>query len=285
MSAPTPSLRQTIESDARRALDEDLGSGDLTATLLPADATWSARVICRENAVMAGQPWADAVYAALDPSVELHWLVADGEALAADTAVCELVGPARSLVSGERTALNFLQTLSGTATTTRAFTDAAAGTATRILDTRKTVPGLRAAQKYAVRCGGGDNHRLGLFDAILIKENHILACGSITTAVQLARQRYPKVAVEVEVETFGELDEALAADVDRIMLDNFGPTDLASAVERVAGDVPLEISGDVALTDIPRLAATGVDYISIGALTKHVHAVDLSMRFETLDGR
>ncbi len=279
--SPAAPPQATVEAEARRALDEDIGGGDLTAALLPADSSWSARIVCRESAVMAGRPWADAVYAALDPRVTIDWRVRDGDALVPETLICELSGPARSLVTGERTALNFLQTLAGTATRARAFADAAAGTPTQILDTRKTLPGLRAAQKYAVRCGGCVNHRQGLHDAILIKENHVMACGGITPAVQTARGQSPGVAIIVEVENLGELNEALALDVDRIMVDNFSPPELADAVARGEGCTPLEVSGDVTLANIADLAATGVDYISTGSLTKHVQAIDLSMRFRT----
>jgi nicotinate-nucleotide pyrophosphorylase (carboxylating) len=274
----TPPDPATVTADVERALAEDVGSGDLTASLLP-DAPWRARVIAREPAIISGRPWFDEVYRQLDDGIRIDWAGPEGEAVSAQTPLCELTGPARCLVTGERTALNFLQTLSGTATQARRYADAVAGTATRILDTRKTLPGLRAAQKYAVRCGGCHNHRQGLFDAVLIKENHILACGSITRAVAIAREAHPNAGVEVEVETWGELDEAVAARADRIMLDNFAPAALRRAVDHVAGRVPLEVSGNVELDRISELAATGVDCISTGALTKHVRAIDLSMRF------
>lgn len=273
----TPPIDPT--GDVRRALDEDVGAGDLTADLLPAEAHWQAAVITREDAVVCGRAWVDAVYRMLDPAVRVEWHVDDGAAVSAGARLCNITGPARVLVTGERTALNFLQTLSGVATTTRRYVEALTGTSATLLDTRKTLPGLRSAQKYAVRCGGGANHRHGLYDAILIKENHILACGSIGAAVRLARARHPGVMVEVEVENDAELDQALAAGVDRIMLDNFSPAELRVAVDRVAGQVPLEVSGNVDYEQLAALAATGVDYISTGALTKHVRAIDLSMRF------
>jgi len=274
-----PPPQDTVDADAQRALTEDIGSGDLTAALLPADSQWQASVVTNENAVICGRPWFDAVYAALEPRVGVEWFVAEGDHAAPGTAICRLTGPARSLATGERTALNFLQTLSGTATRARAFADAAGDTATQILDTRKTIPGLRAAQKYAVRCGGCSNHRQGLHDAILIKENHVMARGGISEAIETAREQSPGVAIIVEVETLHELDEALGLGVDRIMVDNFGPDDLDQAVERTQGRPPLEVSGDVTLVNVAALAATGVDYISTGALTKHVQAIDLSMRF------
>lgn len=273
----TPPDPATVTADVERALIEDVGAGDLTATLLP-EATWQARVITREPAVVSGRPWFDEVYRQLG-GVTVDWLVAEGDSVVGESVLCELSGPAHQLVTGERTALNFLQTLSGTATKARRYADAVAGTPSRVLDTRKTVPGLRAAQKYAVRCGGCHNHRQGLFDAVLIKENHILACGSIAEAVRLARKAHSGVSVEVEVETWAELDEAVAAGVDRIMLDNFAPEDLRRAVDRVAGHIPLEVSGNVDLERLGELAATGVDCISTGALTKHLRAIDLSMRF------
>lgn len=281
---PTPPAAEVITDNVRRALTEDIGTGDVTAALLPAGQVWQAEVVTREAAIVSGAPWFQGVYAALDTAVAIQWLVDDGERADAGQTICRLGGPARSLVTGERTALNFLQTLSGTATAARRFADAVAGTETRVLDTRKTLPGLRSAQKYAVACGGCHNHRMGLFDAILIKENHILACGSITAAVRLARHQNPELSVEVEVESLEELDEAITAGADRVMLDNFTPPNLRRAVERARGAVSLEISGDVALEDMAALAATGVDYISTGALTKHVQAIDLSMRFSAERG-
>jgi len=269
-----------VAADARRALDEDVGAGDLTAALLPAEGIARARVIAREPAVICGRPWFDAVYAALDPAVSVRWEVEEGESVATDRLLCELSGPPRPLVTGERSALNFLQFLSGTATQARRYANAAAGSRTRVLDTRKTLPGLRHAQKYATACGGCTNHRMGLFDAVLIKENHVIAAGSVGAAVRQALSLYPGVAVETEVETLAELDEALDAGATRVLLDNFAPADIRRAVERAAGRASLEASGNIELADLPAIAATGVDFVSTGALTKHVRAVDLSMRFE-----
>lgn len=273
-----------VLADVRRALAEDLGDGDATADLLPTDASASAHVITREAAVLCGQAWFEACFRELDPSVAIRWHAADGDPLAAGQVFVELEGNARALVSAERSALNFVQTLSGTATVTAAHVAAVAGTRTRILDTRKTLPGLRIAQKYAVRCGGGTNHRIGLFDAMLIKENHIAAAGSLTAAVHAARARHPRLLLEVEVENFGELAEALAAGVDRVMLDEFSDADLGRAVVDVAGQAEIEVSGGVDLPRLKTIAASGVDFISIGALTKHVRAIDLSMRI-SLGGR
>ena len=273
-------LAEAIARDVRRALDEDIGSGDVTADLLPNDAFAQARVITREAAVLCGTAWFDACFRALDDAVRIEWLAHDGEAVGPGALLCRLEGSARALVTGERTALNFLQTLSGTATATAAFVDAVRGTRTTVLDTRKTLPGLRLAQKYAVRAGGGANHRVGLFDAVLIKENHIATAGSITAAIVKARALHPGILVETEVENFGELREALAAGADRIMLDEFELHELSQAVAEVDGRVPLEVSGSVSLDRVRAIAETGVDFVSIGALTKHVRAVDLSMRIE-----
>jgi nicotinate-nucleotide pyrophosphorylase (carboxylating) len=273
-----PSL-ETIERDVRRALDEDVGTGDVTADLLDADAKARARVVTRENAVLCGAAWFDAVFRLLG-GASIEWLARDGDQVAAGATLCTLDGAARTLVTGERTALNFLQSLSGTATATATFVDAIRGTRTTILDTRKTLPGLRLAQKYAVRVGGGANHRIGLFDAVLIKENHIATAGSIAAAVSRARALHPGVMVETEVENFAELREALAAGADRIMLDEFELHELAQAVAEVEGRVPLEVSGSVSLERVRAIAETGVDFVSIGALTKHVRAIDLSMRIE-----
>ena len=276
----TPPSRDIIERDVERALAEDIGSGDVTADLLPALATAKARVITRESAVLCGTAWFDACFHQLDAATRIQWQAADGDRVAAGSVLCTLSGAARSLVSAERAALNFLQTLSGTATATAAYVDAARGTRTTVLDTRKTLPGLRAAQKYAVRAGGGRNHRIGLYDAVLIKENHIAAAGSISAAIQRARALHPDLLVETEVENFAELREALAAGADRIMLDEFELHELAHAVAEVGGRVPLEVSGSVALERVRAIAETGVDFVSIGALTKHVRAIDLSMRIE-----
>jgi nicotinate-nucleotide pyrophosphorylase (carboxylating) len=272
----------SIERDVHRALDEDVGSGDVTADLLAPGAIARARVVTREGAVLCGTAWFDAVFRALSDNVRIEWLANAGAHVAAGALLCKLEGPARALVTGERTALNFLQTLSGTATATATFVDAIRGTRTTILDTRKTLPGMRLAQKYAVRVGGGANHRIGLFDAVLIKENHIATAGSITAAIARARALHPGVMVETEVENFSELREALAAGADRIMLDEFELHELSQAVTEVDGRVPLEVSGSVSLDRVRAIAETGVDFVSIGALTKHVRAVDLSMRIELL---
>ncbi len=280
VTAPT---RETVERDVRRALEEDVGSGDVTADLLPAAAHARARVVTREAAVLCGTAWFDECFRQLDAATRIEWHAKDGDRIIAGAVLCHLTGAARALVTGERTALNFLQTLSGTASATAAYVDAARGTRTTVLDTRKTLPGLRAAQKYAVRVGGGRNHRIGLFDAVLIKENHIAAAGSIAAAIQRARALHPDLLVETEVENFAELREALAAGADRIMLDEFELHELAQAVAEVGGRVPLEVSGSVALERVRAIAETGVDYVSIGALTKHVRAVDLSMRIELVE--
>ena len=264
------------------ALAEDVGAGDLTAALIPEDARAEATVISRETAVLCGAPWFDAVFRQLDPRVAIDWRAADGDRIEPNQVLCTLRGPARALLTGERTALNFLQMLSGTATLARRFADTVAGTGATILDTRKTLPGLRLAQKYAVRCGGCQNHRIGLFDAVLIKENHIMAAGSITNAIAAARRLHPGVTVEVEVENLAELEEALAARPDIVMLDNFDLATMAEAVRIAGGRVKLEASGNVSFDTVRQIAETGVDYISIGGLTKDVRAVDLSMRFRTL---
>ena len=282
-----PELPSDLGRQVETALAEDIGRGDVTAALVPAAQRVRGRVITREAAVLCGQAWADETFRRLDPLVRLTWRAADGARLVADQVVLEIAGPARAVLTGERTALNFLQLLSGTATVARAYVDAVAGTGCRILDTRKTVPGLRTAQKYAVRCGGADNHRMGLFDQILIKENHIAAAGSITAAIEAARLSEPKVGVEVEVESLQELAEALAAGPDIIMLDEFSLTDMRSAValkNARGAHVKLEASGSVSLETVRAIAATGVDYVSVGALTKHVRAVDLSMRLEFSGG-
>lgn len=273
--APPPA--QAIALDVRRALDEDLGSGDATAQLLP-DGMAQAYVLAKESGVIAGRPWFDACFLALDPGMAIHWRVAEGERVPAGTVLVTLVGRARALVSAERTALNFLQTLSATATCTAAYVAQVAGTGTRILDTRKTLPGLRLAQKYAVRAGGGVNHRMGLYDAVMLKENHIHAAGSIAAAAAAARALHPELPLVIEVESLDELDQALATDCQRILVDEFTPEDLAVAVRRAAGRKPLEVSGGVTLERLRDIAATGVDFVSVGALTKHVQALDLSLR-------
>ncbi|ACL71889.1 Nicotinate-nucleotide diphosphorylase (carboxylating) [Thioalkalivibrio sulfidiphilus HL-EbGr7] len=277
---PAAPSAELIREQVRLALVEDVGSGDVTAALIPEDAIAHAHVLCRVPAVVCGSAWFDEAFAQLDPRVVVGWHVAEGEQVEADTRLCSLRGPARALLTGERTALNFLQLLSATATATRAYVDAAAGTGARILDTRKTLPGLRVAQKYAVACGGGRNHRLGLYDAVLIKENHIHAAGSIAAAVETARRTAPGLMVEVETETLDEVDQALAAGADVIMLDDFPLERMREAVGRVAGRVKLEASGGVSLDTVKAIAETGVDYISVGSITKDVVAVDLSMRFE-----
>ena len=275
---PTSPSAIQISTDVERAFAEDLGEGDATADLIPVDAHADAELTCRDNAVIAGTAWFDACFKRMDKAAQIEWLVHDGEKATAGAVICHLSGNARALLSAERPALNFLQLLSSSATATAAFVAAVAGTSVRVLDTRKTVPGLRVAQKYAVRCGGGHNQRMGLYDAILIKENHIIAAGGIAAAVNTARQRHPDLMLEVEVETLAELKQALDAGVDRIMLDNFSLTQMVEAVQFTAGRVPLEVSGNVDLQTIGEFARTGVDFISVGALTKHIHAVDLSLR-------
>ncbi|MFC5740321.1 carboxylating nicotinate-nucleotide diphosphorylase [Dyella tabacisoli] len=276
----TPPSFEHIQADVERAFAEDIGSGDATAQLLPAGSRAHAALTCREAAVIAGTPWFDACFRRLDPSVRIDWQVKDGERVEPGAIICRLEGDARAMVSAERSALNFLQLLSGTATITATHVAAVAGSKTRVLDTRKTVPGLRLAQKYAVRCGGGHNHRIGLYDAILVKENHIIAAGGIQAAVEAARRLHPSLLLEVEVENLDELRQALAIGVDRIMLDNFSLPDMREAVRVTAGRVPLEVSGDVDLTTIGDIAHTGVDFVSIGSLTKHVRAVNLSLRLQ-----
>ena len=265
--------------DIKSFLEEDIGSGDITAAIIPETTHAYAEVLTREDIIISGQAWFDAVFKHLDTNVTINWLVSEGEAVKKNTVLCKVSGSARALLTGERTALNLLQLLSATATVARKYADAVADTGCKILDTRKTIPGLRDAQKYAVACGGCHNHRIGLYDGVLIKENHIMAAGSITKAIQKARE-LTSVTVEVEVESMSELLEALAAKPDRIMLDNFSLADLRAAVKLSAGAVELEASGNIDLDNIHSIAQTGVDYISIGALTKHVKAVDLSMRIK-----
>ena len=271
-----------IAADVTRALAEDIGSGDVTADLLP-DHADSAYLLCKENAIVCGRPWFDACHRALDPGVRIDWRVAEGDRVAAGTVLATLEGRARALVSAERTALNFLQTLSGTATTTAAYVDAVRGTGARILDTRKTIPGLRLAQKYAVRVGGGVNHRIGLFDAVMLKENHVRAAGSITAAIHAARTQHPALPLIVEVETLAQLEEALREGCTRILVDDFDAATRREAVRIATGQpfngaIPLEVSGGVDLAGLRAIAEDGVDFISTGALTKHVHAIDLSMK-------
>ena len=280
-------LPTDLAAQVDAALREDIGSGDVTAALVPAAQRVRGAVIAREEAVLCGRPWAEETFRRLDPQVRLAWRASDGERIAAREAICEIAGPARAVLTGERTALNFLQLLSATATVTRRFVDAVAGTGCRILDTRKTLPGLRSAQKYAVRCGGGDNHRFGLYDQVLIKENHIAAAGSVTGAIEAARRTAPGLKVEVEVESLAELEEALGAAPDIIMLDDFSLADMRTAVSLTRARsraVQLEASGSVSLETVREIAATGVDYVSVGSLTKHVRAVDLSMRLDSGGG-
>jgi nicotinate-nucleotide pyrophosphorylase (carboxylating) len=273
-------LNNGIAEDVQRALREDIGSGDLTADLIPPANRANAVILCRENAVLCGCAWVDAAFTQVDAGIRIEWHAQDGELLRPDMIVCTLHGPARGIVTAERTALNFLQTLSGTATRARRFADAVTGLPVRLLDTRKTIPGLRVAQKYAVHCGGGENHRQGLFDALLIKENHISAAGGLTAAVQQARALHADKLLEVEVENLEQLREALPLRPDRILLDNFNMHNLQQAVHIAAGAVPLEASGNITLENIRSVAATGVDYISLGSLTKHIQAVDYSLLFK-----
>lgn len=282
MSIAPPSS-EYITRTVSTALEEDVGTGDLTAQLIPADRVSKATVITREDATLCGRAWFDEVFRQIDSRVQVTWKAADGDRVRANQLLCELAGPSRSLLTGERTALNFLQCLSAVATETTRYVEALKGTQCRVLDTRKTIPGLRLAQKYAVRCAGGTNHRIGLFDAILVKENHIAAAGSIAGAVAEARQVNSKVMVEVEVENLDELQQALAAKVDRILLDNFSNDDMKTAVHITRSHenkgIELEASGNMSLETLRAVAETGVDFISVGGLTKHVRAVDLSMRF------
>jgi nicotinate-nucleotide pyrophosphorylase (carboxylating) len=270
---------QQIAEQVRQALQEDLGDGDLTAALVPAEARAEARVICRQQAVLAGCAWVEEVFRQVDGSTQIDWHVRDGEPLRDGIEVCRIRGAARAMLSAERSALNFLQTLSGTATRAAQYVQAVAGTGVRILDTRKTLPGLRLAQKYAVTCGGASNHRIGLYDAILIKENHIAAAGSVTAALAAA-QRLAHVEIEVEVETLAQLKEALQAGAKRVLLDNFDLDSLRAAVDVNRGRARLEASGGINLATIRGIAETGVDDISVGQITKDVLAVDFSMRFD-----
>jgi nicotinate-nucleotide pyrophosphorylase (carboxylating) len=275
-----PTLPDDIGSTVKRALDEDVGSGDITALLIPARAQARGHILCRENAILCGTAWADAVAARVDAGIRIEWLAQDGEILFPDQQIARLEGPARGLLTAERCMLNFLQTLSGTATLARQYADRVAHTGAQLLDTRKTLPGLRTAQKYAVRTGGCGNHRMGLYDAFLIKENHISACGSITGAVRQARQIAADRTVEVEVETLEQLAEALETGADIVMLDNFSTERLREAVALTGGRCRLEASGGITDTTLIEVAESGVDYISIGALTKDCRAIDLSMRFD-----
>ena len=275
-------LRIEIAKQVALALQEDIATGDINAQLIPDTQRDTATIICREPMVVAGKAWVDEVFRQLDPNMQLDWAVKDGDAVAANQVLVTLIGNSRALLTGERTALNFLQTLSSTATVVANHVAVIAELPTKLLDTRKTLPMLRHSQKYAMLCGGGNNHRIGLYDAFLIKENHIMACGGIAQAVSQARQIANK-PVEVEVENFDELHQAIAANADIVMLDNFTIEDTQKAVELVASlgkPCQLEASGDISLTNLRQVAETGVDFISMGALTKHIKAIDLSMRFQ-----
>ncbi len=282
----TPTLLAHIERSVRSALEEDVGDGDLTAALIPAERPAHAEVFSRQSAVICGRPWFDEVFRQLDEAISIQWKIGEGDLVEADQSLCELAGPARPILTGERTALNFLQLLSGTATVTRGYVGLVSDTPVTLLDTRKTIPGLRLAQKYAVRCGGASNHRLGLFDGILIKENHIVSAGGIEAAVAMARRQQSGALIEVEVETLLQAEQALAAGADRLLLDNFSPADLVSAFslrDRLAPHITLEASGGITEANLRDVAETGVDFISIGSLTKDLEAVDLSMRFRFAD--
>lgn len=279
MSIPQSLLEQSIQINIQQALQEDIGDGDITAMLTPEDEQATATIISREDMVLAGQPWVNALISAYDNTVQVTWLKQEGDRVAANEAFLKLAGSARSLLTVERPALNFIQTLSAVATKTAEYVQHLEGLNTKLLDTRKTLPGLRIAQKYAVTVGGGQNHRLGLFDAFLIKENHIMAAGGIAQAIAKAHQIAPGKPVEVEVETWDELNQALEAGADIVMLDNFSQQQMIDAVKHVAGRCKLEASGNITIENLREVATTGVDYISMGVLTKDVKAVDLSMRF------
>ena len=279
MSIPAALLEQAIQINIQHALQEDIGDADITSLLTPEDEQATATIITRQNMVLAGQPWVNALIQAYDPSVQITWLKNDGDAVSANETLYTLKGSARSLLTIERPALNFIQTLSAVATKTAEYLKYLEGTSTKLLDTRKTLPGLRIAQKYAVAIGGGQNHRLGLFDAFLIKENHIMAAGGIAQAIAKAHQIAPNKPVEVEVETWDELNQAIEAHADIVMLDNFSQQQMIDAVKHIAGRCKLEASGNITLDNLREVASTGVDYISMGVLTKDVQAIDLSMRF------
>jgi len=274
-------LLDTIKQNVEFSLQEDIGSGDITAQLIPEDKTTFAKVITRDRAIICGQEWVNEVFSTISKTLKVCWLVDEGQEVSPNDVLFTLEGPARAILTGERSALNFLQTLSGTATISKEYANLVSHTKVKLLDTRKTIPGLRIAQKYAVQCGGCHNHRIGLYDAFLIKENHILACGGIAKAIASARIIAPSKAVEVEVESLNELDEALDAKADIVMLDNFTIEMLRTAVERNAGRAKLEASGGITKATLIAIAETGVDYISIGALTKDCSSVDLSMRVES----
>lgn len=272
-----PPDQAVIDENIRAAMQEDIGSGDVTAALLP-DRLSEGYVLCKEKCVIAGRPWFDACLKALDPDVKINWHVSEGDTVDPVKVICTFEGSSRAMVSAERPALNFLQTLSGVATVTASYADALKGTSTRVLDTRKTIPGLRLAQKYAVRVGGGVNHRMGLYDTVMLKENHIHAAGSLTAAAANAKTRFPDLPLIIEVETLAQLREALETNCQRILIDDFSLDDMRAAVAIAAGKIPLEVSGSVTSERLAEIAATGVDYVSIGALTKHVHAIDFSMK-------
>lgn len=271
-------LLKNVDKTSLYALKEDMGEKDLSADLLPHDIRSTAELIAGEDAVLCGIPWFNSIFKQLDKNIVIQWQCKDGEHIFADQLLCTIKGSSRAILTGERSAINFIQTLSGTATITQQYSAILAGSTTKLLDTRKTIPGLREAQKYAVLCGGGYNHRLGLFDAILLKENHITATGSIKKIVKIAKQRYPNMLIEIEVETLAELEQALATEADIIMLDNFSIAEIHKAVLLNAGQVKLEASGNLDPTTLRQTAETGVDYISVGALTKHIKAINLSMR-------
>lgn len=275
--APEPPPFSVVQANVAAALAEDIGSGDVTAALLP-DTADIAYLLCKQDCVVAGRPWFDACHRALDPDVTLDWKVCEGDRVTAGTVLATLSGRTRALVTAERASLNFMQTLCATATQTAAFVDAVRGTKAVILDTRKTLPGLRLAQKYAVRCGGGQNHRIGLYDAVMLKENHVRAAGSLTAAIRTARAAQPSLPLIVEVETLAQLEEALREGCERILIDDFDAATRREAVRIAAGRIPLEVSGGVSLDTVRAIAEDGVDFISIGGLTKHVGAIDLSMK-------
>ncbi len=275
-------LQREIDRSVKQALAEDVGSGDATALLVPADALAHARILTREDCVLCGSAWLEAVFRQLDRRIEIEWHAADGEKVPAGTVVCDLRGPARPLLTGERTALNFLQTLSAVATKTNAYVQAVAGTRAAILDTRKTIPGLRLALKYAVKSGGGVNHRIGLYDGILIKENHIAAAGGVPEVLERARKANPDIPTQIEVETIEQLEQAIANGARLILLDNFTAERMVEAVRITAGRAKLEASGGITLKNVRKIAETGVDRISIGDLTKDITAIDLSMRFVSM---
>lgn len=279
-SKSTRPTHQEITASVQQALNEDIGHGDITATLIPADSCAKATIISREAAILCGQQWFDRAFTLLGNTIKIAWFAKDGDSIEAEQKLCTLTGPSRLLLSGERTALNFLQTLSATATVAQQYSRRVSDLAVKLLDTRKTIPGLRVAQKYAVQCGGCFNHRIGLYDGILIKENHIIACGSVKNAILLARQQKTSLQIEVEVESLEELEMALEAGADILLLDNFSLDMLKQAVQRNKGQAKLEASGGITLNKLREIALTGVDFISIGSLTKDIKAIDLSMRFQ-----